>query len=63
MRIPKLKPCPFCGSHFCAYLTRYELFYVFCEDCSGRGGYGLTREEAAEVWNRRAEGKGDADTD
>lgn len=60
----ELKPCPFCGSKHCSFLKRYELlYYVFCDDCSGRGGYGYTPDEAADEWNRRAEVKDDADAD
>lgn len=52
-----LRPCPFCGG---------DEIYVFpvaasrgraamCQKCLAEGPYEITKEKAAEAWNRRAE--------
>ncbi|MBV2185901.1 MAG: Lar family restriction alleviation protein [Rhizobium sp.] len=37
-RLPKLKPCPFCG-HADAFTERadFSCSYVFCNECSAKG--------------------------
>ena len=53
----ELKPCPFCGGK--ASIMRYSYItkehYCFCTSCKVRMPNSLTREEAIERWNRRAE--------
>jgi len=51
-----LKPCPFCGGK-----AEVRLFWgnyvISCKGCPG-GTFprkGMTKEEAIEVWNRRAD--------
>lgn len=75
MKIPKLKPCPFCGSKQ-IILDCWEgiygmKYYVLCKKCKislclsdGFMVRNFTTAEAAEkAWNRRSEVKGDADAD
>ena len=63
--MPELKPCPFCGGE--AELIMHKKgkpyawendcdHWVSCmaEDCCARMGFCGTREEAVELWNRRA---------
>lgn len=63
MKDPYLKPCPFCGSkakYFCVEQPDGTLTYeVDCEskDCEVSACTMLhpTKQEAADVWNRRPE--------
>jgi len=57
----KLKPCPFCGSE--AKFCETSVFWVRCsndtcgaETANGDSG---TKQEAAEIWNRRVTTKGE----
>lgn len=60
----ELKPCPFCGGEAQMFdLRKVHLgvfYFVECRErkCRVKTGYLCTKEEAAEVWNRRAETKG-----
>ena len=52
----ELKPCPFCGGQ--AGIMRYhhiKAAFCFCTVCKVGMPNMLTREEAIEAWNRRAE--------
>ena len=53
----ELKPCPFCGGK--AGIMRYshikKVSFCFCTSCKVKMPNMLTREEAIEAWNRRAE--------
>lgn len=52
----ELKPCPFCGGK--AGIMRHHHItnaFCFCTVCKARMPNMLTREEAIEAWNRRAE--------
>lgn len=59
----ELKPCPFCGGKAVMHRSRHtnNRFVVYCsnkdEKCKAEPCTNLfdTQEEAAEVWNRRAE--------
>ena len=57
----KLKPCPFCGSEaIINYKEALEAYICECsnDDCPASymiGNRYDTREEAIEVWNKRAE--------
>lgn len=52
----ELKPCPFCGSNYNHAVCVYgEEYYIECLACTTCGPSGETKEEAIEVWNRRAE--------
>lgn len=46
----ELKPCPFCGSK--PILTMDKEYHYKCPNCSTEG-YGETKENAEESWNRR----------
>ena len=54
----ELKPCPFCGGK--ASIMRYHYIdnasYCYCTACKVKMPNSLTRKEAIEAWNRRAEG-------
>lgn len=60
----KLKPCPFCGSDDIT-LWRNLFFGIVggrCNACgsdSGNKGYGQTKQDAADAWNKRASEKDD----
>ena len=52
----ELKPCPFCGGK--ANIMRFSIIsgaYCFCMGCHVKMPNSLTREDAIEAWNRRAE--------
>lgn len=53
----ELKPCPFCGGE--ANIDQgngiFKVFYVFCTKCKTRQANRLTREDAVEYWNGRAD--------
>lgn len=59
----KLKPCPFCGEEqdsttqgllFDAGLCMGHIyFHVECAQCGARGPDGDSKEDAAEMWNKR----------
>lgn len=57
----ELKPCPFCGStnqtlFTCSTLDSDEIGYGFyCCNCKTKGPRGLSKELAAEAWNRRVQ--------
>jgi Lar family restriction alleviation protein len=55
----ELKPCPFCGGDaYCASgLSPHAdvRCIVTCEDCNIRTPLKMTKEEAIEAWNWRAE--------
>ena len=61
----ELKPCPFCGSEFVAYIEEQHSVFgligaVHCRKCSARGAFtllskGKSETEAIEDWNNRAE--------
>ena len=57
--LPKLKPCPFCnGSASYAFYVRSRNStqqFVVCDDCGAESKLCDSREEAAAVWNRRAD--------
>ena len=55
-----LKPCPFCGSKDIRYAHYLGKVAVSCTDCGSSGEMGDDVYEAARLWNRRAEVKGDA---
>lgn len=51
----ELKPCPFCGGKAGIYsLAKYEK-EAYCENCGAVSNICMTKEEAVEAWNRRAE--------
>jgi Lar family restriction alleviation protein len=59
MSEPKLLPCPFCGCktpHIAEDMDDH-VFFVICQSvehcCLAEGVWGETREDAAELWNRR----------
>lgn len=57
----ELKPCPFCGGevYFVDLSTKDEQFFMIqCEVCPASvcfGDMSETKEQAAELWNRRAD--------
>jgi Lar family restriction alleviation protein len=59
----ELKACPFCGSRDVKVVPLdEETFVVDCQGCNATGGYyggddSTGPEEAAELWNARAEDK------
>ena len=53
--LPKLKPCPFCGSSAVALVD----LTVRCGSCCAVGPFGVSAEQAAQRWNERAEAKFD----
>lgn len=51
-----LAPCPFCGSSDVTLIRTLELWYALCApECSAAGPPAATFEEAARLWNTRAE--------
>lgn len=51
----ELKPCPFCGGEATLWHD-YGVdrpWNILCR-CGGRVGYFVTKKEAIEAWNRRA---------
>lgn len=64
MKMPELKPCPFCGGKarigsFRTYIESVHgmgnKFCATCTDCRIDGpGFHFTEAEAANAWNRRA---------
>ena len=54
--LPKLKPCPFCGSNEDieqreAWVVTGYKWYVNCGDCWGHGPLRETKEDACASWN------------
>lgn len=49
----KLKPCPFCGGKNIR-IWKTSAPFVSCDDCLANTGSALTKKEAVEYWNRRA---------
>ena len=51
-----LKPCPFCSCKAEAYnmKDRHIHYGVSCSACGSGSGFGMTEQEAADIWNRRA---------
>lgn len=63
MKIPKLKPCPFCGNKDVSVVNGDVYYgkrstYVYCYKCGTRGPMGYNGD-AVTKWNRRAEGNDD----
>ena len=54
-----LKPCPFCkGDARYAFYVRFRKntkHFVVCDDCGAESKLCDSREEAAALWNRRAD--------
>ena len=50
----ELKPCPFCGGE--AALRNFERvsWYVVCKNCDARIDSDASRDEAIDMWTRRA---------
>ena len=51
----EIKSCPLCGAKALAYEGYDGDWSVQCMKCSLTSPYKLTREEAIEAWNRRAD--------
>ena len=61
-KMAELKPCPFCGGEAFAVNFTYaiteghwKMWSVDCPKCRCQSGDFVTKEEAIEAWNRRAE--------
>lgn len=54
----KLKPCPFCGGKNIR-IWKIRAPFVSCDDCRASTGGALTKKEAVELWNRRANDEDD----
>lgn len=60
MSYPELKPCPFCGESVSieqGWTESWSVFYSFnCDNCGMHCEQNehMTKEEAIEAWNRRA---------
>lgn len=54
-RLPKLKPCPFCGARD-AFVERadFSSAYVFCNNCSGQGPTEYRERDDEETPGERA---------
>ncbi|WP_039858137.1 Lar family restriction alleviation protein [Novosphingobium pentaromativorans] len=54
----ELKPCPFCGSRDVGYFEHVYArhFSVMCKSCGAEGPPRSEHEEAARLWNARAQG-------
>ena len=55
------KTCPYCGGDTLTVSSKYQWYYVTCEDCGSRGPMKLTRESAMSAFNVRSavdEGEG-----
>lgn len=51
----ELLPCPFCGGTNLCELGYDGLVFIGCHTCATCGPSGEDEEQAAELWNRRAE--------
>lgn len=53
----KLKPCPFCGGAKIDIRTDDDgvSWYTFCNDCGVMCGYSMTKDDAINAWNERAD--------
>lgn len=58
-QLPKLLPCPFCGSNddvYCDELSAWPLYYrCKCEKCATQGPEARNKQTACDMWNTRAE--------
>ena len=54
--LPKLLPCPFCGSENVDHnLDRNDGYYgVECEDCYAQAGTSTWEKVAVQMWNKRS---------
>jgi len=52
---PSLLPCPFCGKPAGICTAEDEKYVVACDWCWAEGASGYNAEQAASLWNRRAE--------
>jgi Lar family restriction alleviation protein len=50
-----LKPCPFCGETALFLVPPYKskTYLVYCDNCTARGAWALSRNGAIAAWNRR----------
>ena len=50
--LPRLKPCPFCGSP-AEYGSDGDLWFVVCDKCGAQSDAG-SEEDVTKLWNSRA---------
>lgn len=53
-RLPKPKPCPFCGTKDEVLVMRHHetgLYFVWCGECGARGSQHKTERAAIINWN------------
>ena len=61
MKMPELKPCPFCGNNAkprifsIGIFKRTKVWYIECCVCGNQTRVQLELERAIGAWNRRAE--------
>lgn len=55
----KLKPCPFCGGEAKIIGAIGAVFCARCTECGAETQSELSEQQAAELWNRRADNETD----